>query len=97
MAGRGHRMLARVRRERERHRDRHLLYRAIFAGAGFCVVLGGILLLVLPGPGLLVIAIGLAMLALEFRWAERALEQALVRLDRGIDRIQEKRGKRPSA
>jgi hypothetical protein len=34
-------------------------------------------MLVLPGPGLLVMAAGLAMLALEFAWAERVLERTL--------------------
>ena len=34
-------------------------------------------MLVLPGPAFVVIPIGLAMLALEFAWAERALDQAL--------------------
>jgi hypothetical protein len=34
-------------------------------------------MLVLPGPALAVIPIGLAMLALEFAWAERLLEVAV--------------------
>jgi uncharacterized protein (TIGR02611 family) len=89
--GRGRQMLTRVQERQQTHRERNLLFRAIFAIAGACVVLGGVLLLVLPGPGLLVIAIGLAMLALEFRWAERALEQALTRLDDGVDWIRSKR------
>jgi Putative transmembrane protein (PGPGW) len=45
--------------------------------AGFIVTLAGFALLVLPGPALVIIPIGLAMLALEFAWAERALEKAL--------------------
>lgn len=89
--GRGRQMLTRVQERQTGHRERHLFFRAVFAVAGVCVVLGGVLLLVLPGPGLLVIAIGLAMLALEFRWAERALEQALTRLDDGVDWIRSKR------
>jgi len=36
---------------------------------GSTVVIFGVLLLVLPGPGILVIAIGLAILATEFAWA----------------------------
>lgn len=43
---------------------------------GLALVLGGIALLVLPGPGLLVIIAGLAVLATEFAWAERLLDQA---------------------
>jgi uncharacterized protein (TIGR02611 family) len=43
---------------------------------GAALVVGGIALLVLPGPGLLVIVAGLAVLATEFAWAERLLDQA---------------------
>jgi len=39
-------------------------------------------MLVLPGPGLVTVAIGLSMLALEFAWAERLLGKALDRLER---------------
>lgn len=38
---------------------------------GFTVVIVGIALLVLPGPGILVIIAGLAILAIEFEWARR--------------------------
>lgn len=41
--------------------------------AGPFVVLAGIAMLVLPGPGLVVIAIGLALLALEYEWARAVL------------------------
>jgi hypothetical protein len=37
--------------------------------AGPLVVLAGVAMLVLPGPGLVVIALGLALLALEYEWA----------------------------
>jgi uncharacterized protein (TIGR02611 family) len=41
------------------------------------VVLGaGLAMMVLPGPGVLVILVGLAILATEFVWAERALDAA---------------------
>jgi uncharacterized protein (TIGR02611 family) len=53
-----------------------------FALLGFTVVLIGLALLVLPGPGLLVMAVGFAMLALEFAWAERVLERTLERMTR---------------
>ena len=43
---------------------------------GGTIVLLGVLFLVLPGPGLLLIAAGLAILATEFIWARRALRNA---------------------
>jgi uncharacterized protein (TIGR02611 family) len=67
-----------LQERRERHRDEHgLLYRVLFTVAGFTILLGGVALLVLPGPAFAVIPIGLAMLALEFAWAERLLEIAI--------------------
>jgi uncharacterized protein (TIGR02611 family) len=44
--------------------------------AGFAVVLVGIAMLVLPGPGIVVILAGLAILATEYAWAERMLAEA---------------------
>jgi uncharacterized protein (TIGR02611 family) len=54
-----------------------VLYRVLFAVAGAAVTLAGVAMLVLPGPAFVVIPIGLAMLALEFAWAERLLDKAL--------------------
>ena len=45
------------------------------AVVGSTVVLIGVALLVLPGPGLLVLILGLALLATEFVWARRWLER----------------------
>ncbi len=80
-----------LRRQKERHLARGRLYRAVFATAGFIIFLGGVVLLVLPGPGLLLIAVGLGMLALEFDWAEKALEFTLSRLQRASERVKRRR------
>jgi uncharacterized protein (TIGR02611 family) len=72
-----HPWLERLREQRDRHLSRSRFYRVPFALVGFTIVLIGIAMLVLPGPGLLVMAAGLAMLALEFAWAERVLERTL--------------------
>lgn len=50
--------------------------KVIVALVGGTVVLVGIALLVLPGPGLLIVAAGIAILATEFLWARRALRNA---------------------
>lgn len=42
---------------------------------GLAVLGAGIAMLVLPGPGLIVIILGFAILATEFAWAERALDR----------------------
>ena len=50
--------------------------RFFIALIGGTVLLIGLVLLVLPGPGLPIIAAGLAILATEFFWARRAMRKA---------------------
>lgn len=42
---------------------------------GAVLVLGGLALLVLPGPGFLVVVLGFAVLGTEYAWAASALER----------------------
>lgn len=49
--------------------------------AGGTITLVGVALLVLPGPGLLTIIAGMAILASEFDWAKRLLFPLRRRLD----------------
>ena len=42
---------------------------------GFTLLILGVLLLVLPGPGWVTIFFGLALLAAEFAWARRLLDR----------------------
>ena len=42
---------------------------------GGALVLGGLAMIVLPGPGILVIAIGFAVLGTEYAWAAVAFER----------------------
>jgi uncharacterized protein (TIGR02611 family) len=81
-------MMERVRHRRERHKQRGRAYRIAFGIVGFVVLLGGIVLSLpfVPGPGLVLIAIGLGMLALEFAWAERLLERIVDRLEQAGER-----------
>jgi uncharacterized protein (TIGR02611 family) len=91
---RGSSFAARLGERRTRHRQRSALYRVFFAVAGVAVLLAGVAMLVLPGPGLLVTAAGLGMLALEFAWAERLLARAAVRLEAARLRAASLRGRR---
>jgi tellurite resistance protein TerC len=50
--------------------------RLVVAVTGGTVTLIGIALIVLPGPAIVVIPIGLSILATEFAWAKRSLEKA---------------------
>lgn len=87
-AERQSRMIERIRERKERHKQRHFAVRIGFGLVGVLVVLAGIALLVLPGPGWLVIAIGLGILALEFDPIERLLEKVLERLEDAGERAQ---------
>jgi uncharacterized protein (TIGR02611 family) len=77
----------RVRARQEEHRRRHALYRVVFAVAGFVVLVAGLVMLVTPGPGIPVLILGLAMLALEFAWAERWLDRVAVRAEQAVDQV----------
>jgi uncharacterized protein (TIGR02611 family) len=52
-----------------------LLRRIGIAVGGGAVLLVGIVMIVLPGPAILVIPSGLAILALEFAWARHLLQK----------------------
>lgn len=52
------------------------LRRAVVAMIGFTVLLIGVAMVVLPGPAVIVIPLGLAILATEFVWARRLLQKA---------------------
>ena len=81
------RFLDGVKERRERHRERSKFVRAAVALAGFVVVLVGLAMIPLPGPGLLVTAGGLAILALEFVWAERVLERTVDQMNKAADSV----------
>ena len=48
-------------------------WRLIVLVAGVTILLAGIAMIVLPGPAIVVIPVGLAVLATEFLWARRLL------------------------
>jgi uncharacterized protein (TIGR02611 family) len=54
---------------------------------GGIVVAVGVLMLVLPGPAILVIPAGLAILATEFHWAQRLLHRIRRPLEGGLARF----------
>ena len=62
----------------------YLTYRAarrvVVAVVGVTVVLIGVVMLLTPGPGLVVIPLGLAILSIEFAWAKLWLKRVRERL-----------------
>ena len=55
--------------------------------AGFTLLLVGIVMLVTPGPGMVVILLGLGLLAAEFVWARRLIERIKEQGGRLVDRF----------
>jgi uncharacterized protein (TIGR02611 family) len=70
-------LIRKLEARRAIHRGRHPLYRVGFGFAGFIVTVVGTIMLVTPGPAFVLIPIGLAMLSMEFAWAERLLHKSL--------------------
>jgi uncharacterized protein (TIGR02611 family) len=79
LAGQGR--LSGARRKVSLARDRvratpgsRLIYRSVVGLVGAAVTVGGLFLVPLPGPGWLIVFVGLAILASEFPWAQRLLD-----------------------
>ena len=62
--------------------------------AGFTVVIVGLILVPLPGPGWLIVFAGLAILATEYVWAQRLLNFAKSKVGQAKDAVLRK--KRPA-
>jgi uncharacterized protein (TIGR02611 family) len=60
---------------------------------GGTVLAIGVAMLVLPGPGLVVIPLGLAILGAEYAWARRWLRKVKERTAYYVDRIKGNNGK----
>ena len=56
--------------------------RVIVIVIGFTVLLVGVAMVVLPGPAVVVIPVGLAILATEFIWARKFLDTVKERIQR---------------
>lgn len=67
---------ARFREYIRRNRLLNTTWRIGVFTVGLTVLVGGLIMMVAPGPGILGIIVGLAILATEFAWAQRALHHA---------------------
>lgn len=61
--------------------------KAVVAVLGFALLLIGVALLVLPGPGFLLIAGALALLSTQFRWAKKPLDYAKDKAEAGMQEV----------
>ena len=67
---------------------------AVFV-VGAALVLCGLVMMVTPGPGLVLIVVGLAVLATEFAWAaalrDKARDQARAAKDKAAERVRRRK------
>ena len=80
------------RRFQERHRRRRqeksgTLKRCAFICAGVLLSLAGVVFLAIPGPGIPILAVGLALIAQESAVMARFLDRAEIRLRRWWKRL----------
>lgn len=59
----------------------------VIAALGGLLTLAGIALLVLPGPGFVLVAAGLAVLATRFTWAKKPLDYAQDKAVAGVEEV----------
>ena len=64
---------------------------------GFVVLAIGLILIPLPGPGILVTLAGLFILSLEFAWAEKHLDRAKNAANKVIEKAKAKRNQPPGS
>ena len=83
-------LLKKLEQRKERHQERGLPARVGVVVLGVVLVVLGILMSGpgIPGPGIVVILIGLSFLALEFERAERVLGKAIIWADQAKDRAE---------
>jgi uncharacterized protein (TIGR02611 family) len=62
---------------------------------GGTVVAVGVVMVVLPGPAILVIPAGLAILATEFQWARHLLQRVRRKVDAGLTLVRRRRPDEP--
>lgn len=71
-----------------------LAYKVTISVIGAVVILAGVAMLVLPGPGWLTIFLGLAILGSEFRWARRMLTWLRLKVREYADRYRRWRARK---
>ena len=69
--------------------------RIVVVLVGAALLLAGLVMLVTPGPGLLLIIAGFAVLATEFVWAERMLDKAKSHAASTAKRVRGRARRRP--
>ncbi|MBO2450866.1 PGPGW domain-containing protein [Actinomadura barringtoniae] len=86
--------LVRFREHLRRNRLLDTTWRIGVFTVGMTVLVGGLVMMVAPGPGILGIIVGLAILATEFAWAQRALHRARQAAEKAKEKALDPKAKR---
>lgn len=84
----------RLRDWARRRRSTHLALKLGVLMLGGALVLAGVVMLVLPGPGVAAILLGLVVLASEYAWAQRLRDPLWARASSALDSARRRRRQR---
>lgn len=84
----------RARQWAHRRRSTHILWHAVVLFIGLGLIVAGVVMLVLPGPGWGSIILGLVVLASEYAWARRLLDPLKRVVQRAAERARDPRDRR---
>lgn len=85
----GPKFLARFHQRMHRHPVTSVLTKVVVTVAGVVVMLAGVVMMVTPGPGIVALILGLAILSTEWRWADRWLDAARAYAKKAADAAME--------
>lgn len=85
----GPRFLARFHARLHLHPVTGAITKVVVTLVGVLVILAGVVMMVAPGPGILGLILGLAILSTEWRWADRWLDAARDAAKRAADKARE--------
>ncbi|WP_337062393.1 PGPGW domain-containing protein [Kineococcus sp. G2] len=68
-------------------RPAHAVKKTVVTVGGGALTLAGVALLALPGPGFVLVAAGLSVLATQYAWARRPLRRAQREAWRGVEEV----------
>lgn len=85
----GPRRLARLHVRLHRNPVTSLVTKVVVTLAGILVMCAGVVMMVTPGPGIVALVLGLAILSTEWRWADRWLDAARASARRAAEKARE--------
>ncbi|GGD32005.1 hypothetical protein GCM10007231_34390 [Nocardioides daphniae] len=85
----GPRFLARIHARLHQNPVTSILTKIVVTTVGVLVILAGVVMMVAPGPGILGLIFGLAILSTEWRWADRWLDAARDAAHRAAEKARE--------